>query len=905
MSYSNKRPRLTEPPGYNGMSAESFQGHTSPPYKANRPRTEEIASYGNKAESCNLESDVVCFGMFVGIAATCRSYSLLNASNYAVKLESPKSFVGTEDSNLNGVVSFDFTYLTAALLADTDIELQVMCSITEEVLELANSEKRFRGPNLMTKCSLEIILYGQGNHSDDISLFIDQCNELLEDQLKLYLQDPVGCDRNVRYCNPQRLPPLDSTIYPYTQDLEQKHQSFVKSEDLEPPPELLELLDSQEDLPEALQPPAIATPLKRHQKQALTFMLRREQGWAFDGTRPDIWEAEETEMGIRFINRISGARQAHEPPAFYGGIIADPMGFGKTLAMITLVASDSYNTALSDAPRLPGALGEESCGLTLIVVPPALLGTWEEELTKHTEPQRLPWSLYHGKARQRQTGKLANVMILLTTYHTVSTEWRTGAGRASSILFTTRWRRVILDEDQLTHLTHYIRNSDSKMARAVCALDSVSRWAVTGTPIQNHLNDLATLLKFLSAYPYNEKRVFDADISHMWKAGDADKAVKRLKRLAGCLLLRRPRKTVELPPRHDRAYYVELQPDEKELFNRVRTQNIAQIDQVLLHGSHGTSAPSSFTVLQQIVGMRLVCNLGLFYPSRHDTSILVTNKPTTKDWSQTAQSEFSLRFNEMGSIDCHRCAFTLDAAYSPLDDPRTTNALFSRCAKFFCSGCVRAAILEITTSECGHKPPCPIAPVSISAASLETAPIPMPIEQIAGSGYLPTKVATLIEDLQATPSDVKCVVFSTWTMTLDIVKVGLDQAGIPVLRYDGKVPQKERQRVVERFRNEPSIRVLLLTLSCGAVGLNLTAASRAYLMEPNWNPTLQDQALARIHRMGQEKKVTTIQFYVRDSFEEVVVINQKLKRELAGILLAQGRTESNELGHLESIRRLI
>ncbi|KDN69905.1 putative WD domain-containing protein [Colletotrichum sublineola] len=750
-----------EPPGYNGMSAESFQGHTSPPYKANHPRTEEIASYGNKAESCNLESDVMpiltAVLQFVGIAATCRSHSLLNASNYAVKLESPRSFVGTEDSNLNGVVSFDFTYLTAALLADTDIELQVVCSITEEVLELANSEKRFRGPNLMTKCSLEIILYGQGNHSDDISLFIDQCNELLEDQLKLYLQDPVGCDRNVRYCNPQRLPPLDSTIYPYTQDLEQKRQSFVKSEDLEPPPELLELLDSQEDLPEALQPPAIATPLKRHQKQALTFMLRREQGWAFDGTRPDIWGAEETEMGIRFINRISGARQAHEPPAFYGGIIADPMGFGKTLAMITLVASDSYNTALSDAPRLPGALGEESCGLTLIVVPPALLGTWEEELT-----------------------------------------------------------------------------NDSKMARAVCALDSVSRWAVTGTPIQNHLNDLATLLKFLSAYPYNEKRVFDADISHMWKAGDADKAVKRLKRLAGCLLLRRPRKTVELPPRHDRAYYVELQPDERELYNRVRTQTIAQIDQVLLHGSHGTSAPSSFTVLQQIVGMRLVCNLGLFYPSRHDTSILVTNKPTTKDWSQTAQSEFSLRFNEMGSIDCHRCAFTLDAAYSPLDDPGTTNALFSRCAKFFCSGCVRAAVREITTSECGHQPPCPIAPVSISAASLETAPIPMPIEQIAGSGYLPTKVATLIEDLQATPSDVKCVVFSTWTMTLDIVKVGLDQAGIPVLRYDGKVPQKERQRVVERFRNEPSIRVLLLTLSCGAVGLNLTAASRAYLMEPNW-----------------------------------------------------------------------
>ncbi|KAK2038227.1 hypothetical protein LZ31DRAFT_130780 [Colletotrichum somersetense] len=837
--------------------------------------------------------------MFVGIAATFRSRSLVNASTYAVKLESPGSFVGTQDSNLSGDISSDFIYLTTALLEDTDIELQILCSITEDALKMANSEKRFRGPNLMTKCSLEIILYGQDNHSDDISLFIDQCNELLEDQFKLYLQDPVGCDRNVRYCNPQRLPPLDPTAYPYTLDLEQKRQTFVDMEDLEPPPEMLELLDSQEDLPEALQPPAIATPLKRHQKQALTFMLRREQGWEFDGTRPDIWEAEETDMGLRFTNRISGARQAHEPPAFYGGIIADPMGFGKTLAMITLVASDSYNAALSDAPNLPGVLGEESCRLTLIVVPPALLGTWEEELTKHAEPGRLPWRLHHGKTRQKQAAELQNTMILLTTYHTVSTEWRAGGGRASSILFTTRWRRVILDE------AHFIRNIDSKMAKAVCALDSVSRWAVTGTPIQNHLNDLTTLLKFLSAYPYNEKRVFDADISHMWKAGKADEAVKRLKSLAGCLLLRRPRKTVELPPRHDRACYVEFQPDERELYNQVRTRTIAHIDQVLLQGSHGTGVPSSFTVLQQIVGMRLVCNLGLFYPSRHDTSTLATNKLVKKDWNQAAQNEFNLRFNEVGRIQCHRCAFMLDAVYSPLEDPGATNALFSRCAQFVCPSCVRAGASEIATSKCGHNPPCAIAPVSTSAASLETMPISMPIEHIAGSGYLPTKVAALIEDLQATPSDFKCVVFSTWTMTLDVVKVGLDKAGISVLRYDGKVPQKERQRVVDRFRNEPSIRVLLLTLSCGAVGLNLTAASRAYLMEPNWNPTLQDQALARIHRMGQEKEVTTIQLYIRDSFEEVVVKNQKLKRELADILLAQGKTETNELGHLERIRRLI
>lgn len=62
------------------------------------------------------------------------------------------------------------------------------------------------------------------------------------------------------------------------------------------------------------------------------------------------------------------------------------------------------------------------------------------------------------------------------------------------------------------------------------------------------------------------------------------------------------------------------------------------------------------------------------------------------------------------------------------------------------------------------------------------------------------------------------VVFSTWRMTLDLVEAGLSQAGIQCLRFDGKVPQKERQGVVDLFRNDPSVKVLLLTLSCGAVG---------------------------------------------------------------------------------------
>jgi SNF2 family DNA or RNA helicase len=94
---------------------------------------------------------------------------------------------------------------------------------------------------------------------------------------------------------------------------------------------------------------------------------------------------------------------------------------------------------------------------------------------------------------------------------------------------------------------------------------------------------------------------------------------------------------------------------------------------------------------------------------------------------------------------------------------------------------------------------------------------------------------------------------------------------------------------------------MLLTLSCGAVGLTLTEASRAYLMEPHWNPTIEEQALARIHRIGQLKEVTTIRFYIRDSFEETVMEVQEKKRNLAGVLLSghDGGQADDSLGALQ------
>ncbi|KAF5675817.1 alpha-1,6-mannosyltransferase subunit [Fusarium heterosporum] len=591
-----------------------------------------------------------------------------------------------------------------------------------------------------------------------------------------------------------------------------------------------------------------------HQKQALTFMLRRERGWAFFDSEPDVWEIVDEDRGRFFLNRVSNASQTEEPPQCYGGIVADPMGLGKTLTMIALVATDLEE---SSTQMLTGEDDYLDVPTTLIIVPPPLIGTWEEQLADHVVMGSLTCRRHHREGRLTFSKELATSNIVLTTYHTVSAEWSPSGKAKSSILYSVRWRRIILDE------AHLIRNGNSKMSHAICALESRSRWAVTGTPIQNRLGDLATLFKFIRAHPYTDRRCFDTDISRLWKAGEYQEAIKRLKRLSKCLLLRRDKGTVSLPPRQDLQCPVDFDPEERAYYNRLREQAITSIDEVLKNDSGSSRSGAYVNVLQQIESLRLVSQTG--------------------GWAELAQDAFNVR-REMEPIICLQCSSTLDITETFFDELQSAdqNPLF-----FSCLG-----------------PSCAKSHVSTGGQGLEASWSGM---QSPSTKRLPSKVEALIADIKALPPSEKCIVFSTWRLTLDVVEAGLNQSGISSVRFDGKVPQKNRQDIVDRFRHDSSIRIMLLTLSCGAAGLTLTVATRAYLMEPHWNPTVEEQALARIHRIGQSQEVTTVRFFVRDSFEQQVIKVQESKRYLAGLLLSPHDTgQANEnLGRLQELLSLI
>ncbi|EWG53328.1 hypothetical protein FVEG_11784 [Fusarium verticillioides 7600] len=389
---------------------------------------------------CPPEPELVCFGMIKGLSARCRpsvNYSLSDS----VKLLDAEKFIGSDDTSIEGKVSHEFTYLTHALFIQSELVLEINCSTLDSPSKSGPQISGKHIPGYSTQCTLDVIIYGPPDLSQDVGSFFEEYD--------LYLQDPVNCKRNVRYHNPHRLSVHPSDVK-HTFDLGNPTAPLASTIDINDHSELLDIIFSHQDLAEAAQPRSIRTPLKPHQKQALTFLLQREYGWAWDGCRTDIWEVRDNGHESYFYNTVSGAVQVEQPPQFYGGIVADPMGLGKTLSMIALVACDVRAEDIEPS-SLPGVDVEVSSGKTLIIVPAPLMGSWEEQLQRHCFPNSLPWRCHHNQSRLRVASDLDQIAIVLTTYHTVMTEWKKAKDTDQSIIFRTKWKRVILDE------AHYIR----------------------------------------------------------------------------------------------------------------------------------------------------------------------------------------------------------------------------------------------------------------------------------------------------------------------------------------------------------------------------------------------------------------------------------------------------------------
>jgi superfamily II DNA or RNA helicase len=131
----------------------------------------------------------------------------------------------------------------------------------------------------------------------------------------------------------------------------------------------------------------------------------------------------------------------------------------------------------------------------------------------------------------------------------------------------------------------------------------------------------------------------------------------------------------------------------------------------------------------------------------------------------------------------------------------------------------------------------------------------------------------------------KALVFSQFVSLLTIVRDRLDHEGIAYEYLDGAT--HDRQRPVERFQNDPSCRLFLISLKAGGLGLNLTAADYVFLLDPWWNPAVETQAIDRAHRIGQTQQVFAYRLIAQDTVEEKVLELQKNKRDLADAIIGE------------------
>lgn len=162
-------------------------------------------------------------------------------------------------------------------------------------------------------------------------------------------------------------------------------------------------------------------------------------------------------------------------------------------------------------------------------------------------------------------------------------------------------------------------------------------------------------------------------------------------------------------------------------------------------------------------------------------------------------------------------------------------------------------------------------------------------EGTAGGRYpnVSVKLEELIREIEEnTGAAHKALIFSQFTSMLQLIREALQQRGIAHLYLDGSMPADARKRSVQQFQEDDGIRVFLISLKAGGVGLTLTAADYVYLVDPWWNPAAEQQAIDRSHRIGQVKKVFAYRMICKDTVEEKILQLQEKKKSLAADLVS-------------------
>ncbi|THH09193.1 hypothetical protein EW145_g2187 [Phellinidium pouzarii] len=543
----------------------------------------------------------------------------------------------------------------------------------------------------------------------------------------------------------------------------------------------------------------------------------------------------------------------------------------------------------------------------------------------------------------------------------------TGVAEVSSALQSIHWFRVVLDE------AHSIKETSTVASRASCDLEADRRLCLTGTPVQNKLDDVYALIKFLRLNPFEDKSVWQEFIGVPVKFGDP-LGVARLQTIMKCITLRRTKETkaqdgqsiLSLPPRRDELRLLKFDEREQRIYDEFLKESRDEFKEL----SHKNEVMKNYVgILQKILRLRQICDHYELVDGKGPMDSELNYEEIVEAISREginlsrASVIFSL-IRDSGTSQCVECGCELG---SPIDvaqkenvgmdidgapqrrgrrsktssraptrqnSPTIYRPVLSRCQHLFCISCFQNSIFsqwpnvpEDDLRECSvcHMPLRPTDAVEVSpdctagdlpsikkrptkkekrqkGVNLENFRPSTKVKALLGdlvtfsrsnpysANYDPTSIEVQMVDEKGNDINdgiVKTVVFSQWTTMLDKIEDALEAAGIRYDRLDGTMKRDERTRAMDALKNDPGCEVLLVSLKAGGVGLNLTSAQRVYLMDPYWNPAVENQAVDRIHRLGQTRPVTTVKLIIENTIEARLLEVQRKKTELANLTLGQ------------------
>ena len=443
----------------------------------------------------------------------------------------------------------------------------------------------------------------------------------------------------------------------------------------------------------------------------------------------------------------------------FGGCLADDMGLGKTIQTLALLQKHKEEIE---------ANGSKS--VSLIVMPTSLIYNWLNEAKKFAPKLRI--MVHTGTFRYKSPEVFTNYDVVITTY---------GITRIDiDLLKDYFFEYIILDESQ------NIKNPSSKSYQAVKQLKSRYKLILSGTPVENSVNDLWTQMSFINPGLLGSQQFFlNEFVTPIEKKKDEEKA-KRLQALIKPFVLRRTKEQVatELPPKTENLFYCKMSDEQANVYEKVKSEYRNELLRSLEDGTYGQA---QMQVLQGLIKLRQIAN----HPAMIDE------------------------------------------------------------------------------------------------------------EYEGDSGKFENVVHTLANVLEGGH---KVLIFSQFVKQLNIYRDHFNREGIVYVYLDGST--QNRGDVVKKFQEDEKTRVFLISIKAGGVGLNLTEADYVFILDPWWNPAVEQQAIDRTHRIGQTKNVFIYKFITKDTVEEKIVALQQRKLKVAQSLIT---TEESFIKSLsaEDIREIL